>query len=45
MDKIYLYRQDPYGTKYQILINNHENVGWKHYNGLKTFTEYWKVKY
>ena len=27
IDKIYLYRKDPYGAEYQMLINNHENVG------------------
>ena len=40
IDKIYLYAKDPYGAKYQYLINKREKVGLIHYNDPKAFTEY-----
>ena len=43
IDKIYLYANDPYDTKYQLLINKLkvEGVGIKHFNDFKAFIEYW----
>ena len=40
IDKIYLYAKDPYGDKYQYLINKRESVGLKHFNDHKAFIEY-----
>ena len=40
IDKIYLYAKDPYEAKYQFLIKKRENVGTKHFNDSKVFTEY-----
>ena len=40
IDKIYLYVKDPYEAKYQFLIEKREDVGTKHFNDSKTFTEY-----
>ena len=40
IDKIYLYAKDPYEDKYKFLIKKRENVGLKHFNDPKTFTEY-----
>ena len=40
IDKIYLYAKDPYGAKYQCLINRPEKVGLNHYDDPKAFTEY-----
>ena len=40
IDKIYLYAKDPYGTKYQYLINKHENVGLDHLKDPRAFMEY-----
>ena len=40
VDKIYLYTIDPYGAKYQFLINKRESTGLKHFNDSKTFIEY-----
>ena len=40
IDKIYLYAKDPYGKKYQYLINKREKVGLNHFNDPKTFMEY-----
>ena len=40
IDKIYLYAKDPYESKYQFLINKHEEVGLDHFNDPKTFIEY-----
>ena len=39
-DKIYLYAKDPYGSKYQYLINKREGVGINHFNDPKAFIEY-----
>ena len=38
--KISLYAKDPYKAKYQYLINKREEVGLKHYDDPKVFTEY-----
>ena len=40
IDRIYLYAKDPYEAKYQFLINNRENTGFKHFNDSKAFIEY-----
>ena len=40
IDKIYLYAKDPYGKKYQYLINKREKVGLNHFNDPKAFMEY-----
>ena len=40
IDKIYLYAEDPYETKYQFLINKREITGLKHFNDPKAFIEY-----
>ena len=40
IDKIYLYAKDPYGKKYQYLINKHEKVRLNHFNDPKDFMEY-----
>ena len=40
INKIYLYAKDPYGAKHQFLIKNREDVGKKHFNDSKAFTEY-----
>ena len=40
IDKIYLYAKDPYGAKYQFLINKRESTGLKHFNDPKAFIEY-----
>ena len=40
IDKIYLYIKDPNKAKYQFLIKNREDIGTKHLNYSKTFTEY-----
>ena len=40
IDKIYLYAQDPYESKYQYLINEREVVGINHFNDPKAFIEY-----
>ena len=40
IDQIYLHTKDPFGAKHQFLINKRENLGLKHYNDLKVFTEY-----
>ena len=34
-DKIFLYAKDRYGAKYQILINERESTGFKHFNDFK----------
>ena len=39
-EKIYLYAKDPYGAKYQYLINIREKVGLEHYNDPKAFMDY-----
>ena len=41
IDKIYLYAKDPNELKYQFLINERERIGWKTFNDLKAFIEYW----
>ena len=35
-----MYAKDPYGAKYQILINKRESVGLKYFNDPKVFIEY-----
>ena len=40
IDKIYLYAKDPYGGKYQYLINKREKVGLDHFKDPKAFMEY-----
>ena len=40
IDKIYLYEKDPYGAKYQYLINRRQKVGVDHFNNPKTFIDY-----
>ena len=40
IDKIYLYAKDLSESKYEHLINNHENVGIKHSNDPKAFIEH-----
>ena len=37
MNKMYLYAKDPYGAKYQYLINKLEKSGLKHYDDPKAF--------
>ena len=39
-DKIYLYAKDPYGAKYQLLINTRERKELKHFDDTKSFIEY-----
>ena len=40
IDKIYLYLEDSYEAKYQLLINKRESKDLKYLNDLKTFIEY-----
>ena len=40
IDKTYLYAKDLNEPKYKFLIKKRENVGIKHLNDSKTFTEY-----
>ena len=40
IDKIYLYRKDPYEDKYQFLIKKRECIGLKHFNDPEAFIEY-----
>ena len=40
IDKIYLYPEDSYEAKYQLLINKRESKDLKYLNDLKTFIEY-----
>ena len=40
IDKIYLFANNPYGTKYQYLVEKREKVGLKHYDDPKAFIEY-----
>ena len=40
IDKIYLYAKDPYGSKYQYLINERESAGVNHFKDPKAFIEY-----
>ena len=40
IDKTYLYAKDLYEAKYQYLINKREDVGIRHLNDPKAFTEY-----
>ena len=37
IDKIYVYVEDPYDAKYQLLINKRESTRLKHLNDQKTF--------
>ena len=40
IDKIYLYAKNPYGEKYQFLINKRESTSLKRFNDSKDFIEY-----
>ena len=40
IDKINLYAKDPHEAKYQLLINERECSGLKHFNDPKAFIEY-----
>ena len=40
IDKIYLYSEDPYKPKYQLLINKRESVGLKHCKNPKASAKY-----
>ena len=40
IDKIYLYAKDPYGAKYQLLINKRESAGLRYLNDSESFIEY-----
>ena len=40
IDKIYLYAEDPYESKYQFLINEIKSTGLIHFNDPKTFIQY-----
>ena len=40
IDKIYLYAKDLNEAQYQFLIKKHEDLGTKHFNDSKAFTEY-----
>ena len=40
IDKIYLYAKDPYGAKYEYLINKRESVAINHFNDPKAFIQY-----
>ena len=40
IDKIYLYANDPYESKYQYLIKKRESVGVNHFKDPKAFIEY-----
>ena len=40
IDKIYLHVKDPYGAKYQFLINKRKSTGFNHFNDPKAFIEY-----
>ena len=40
IDKIYLYAEDLYEAKYQLLINKRESTGLKHFSDFKAFIEY-----
>ena len=39
-DQIYLYTKNPFGAKYQLLINKAESAGLKHLNDFEAFIEY-----
>ena len=39
IDKIYLYAQDPYEAKYQLLIHKRKRVRSKHCNDIQAFIE------
>ena len=40
INKIYIYTNDPYESKYQVLIKKRDNTGLKHLNDSKAFFEY-----
>ena len=40
IDKIFLYANDPYEAKYQLLINKRNSTGLKYLNNLKALIEY-----
>ena len=37
IDETYLYAEDPYKAKYQLLVNKRESTGSKHFNDSKAF--------
>ena len=39
-DKIYLYAEDPYGAKHELLVNKRESTRLKHFDDPKAFIEY-----
>ena len=43
IDKIFLYTKNPYESKYELLSNKCERVGWKYFNDSKAFMEYSNV--
>ena len=43
IDKVYLYANDPYESKYQYLINKTEGVDINHFNDPKAFIQYSNV--
>ena len=40
IDKIYLYANNQYEAKYQLLINKRKSTSWNYLNDLKAFIEY-----
>ena len=40
IDKIYLFAEDPFETKYQLLINKRESTGLRHFDDPGNFIEY-----
>ena len=40
IDKIYLYADDSYKAKYQLLVNKHEATGVKHFNESEASIKY-----
>ena len=40
IDKIYLYVENPYDAKYQLLIYKRKSTGLKHFDDSKAFIEY-----
>ena len=39
-DKVYLFAEDPFKAKYQLLINKQESTGLRHFNDPKAVIEY-----
>ena len=42
---MYLYADNSYKPKYQLLINKRESIGLKYLNNSKDFIEYYKLLY